>query len=291
MLSEKIPFELAGFQPWRAYGSFAFHSISSASAETQFQAFADRVVSAIGRKYLPIYRMADGEFSLLLGYRRSRAPGRPLKARVKGALLEIAGRLRVRRFGTMWGEQFSRMEITKARRRLAELIPWLAEHGILAAYFMARGDGWGDEFVRPMMRWLAKHDVVLREENYIPFYFVYALLNGPRRKQVFGGRHVLIATFVDDARREAITQGLTAVGAAKVSFLPISKSRAMFDTIDCSNVGNPDIALVAGGIGAINIIKQLEPLNIPAIDCGITIECFIDAKRKQERPFLDGDVD
>ncbi len=286
MLPHRVAFELSGFPPWRDYGAFAFHSLASASADEQFQRFAQRVVDAVGKTYLPIYRMADGEFSLLLGYRRSRAPGRSIKMRVKGVLLEVASRLRVRRFGTMWGEQFSRTEITYARRRLAELIPWLAEHGILAAYFMERGDGWGDEFVGPMFRWLSRHRVTLTEDNYVPFYFVYALLNGPRRNELFAGKHVLVATFVDDARREAITRGLAAIGAARVSFLPISKSRAMFDTIDCSSVGNPDIALVAGGIGAINIIKQLEPLNIPAIDCGITIECFINPSRRRERPFL-----
>ena len=287
MLPHRVAFELSGFPPWREYGGFAFHSLSPASADAQFDRLARRVQEAVGKRYLPIYRMADGEFSLLLGYRRSRAPGRSFKMRVKGVLLEVASRLRVRRFGTMWGEQFSRTEITRARRRLAELIPWLARHGILAAYFMERGDGWGDEFVEPMFRWLARHGVTLSEDNYVPFYFVYALLNGPRRSELFAGRHVLVATFVDEPRRAAITKGLTAIGASKVTFLPISKSRAMFDTIDCSSVGNPDIALVAGGIGAINIIKQLEPLNIPTIDCGITIECFIAPSRRRERPFLD----
>src|SRR5262249_20749194 len=89
------------------------------------------------------------------------------------------------------------------------------------------------------------------------------------------------------ARKDAITRGLTSIGATRVSFLPISKSGAMFDTVALGNVDKPDIALVAGGIGSINIIKQLEPLQIPAIDCGITIECFIDPQRRRERPFLE----
>ena len=290
VLPHDINFSLRDFTPWTDYGAFAFRSKSSANADTQFDTFAQRVIDATGKTYLPIYRMADGEFSLLLGYHRSRAKGRPMLARGKSVLVETASRLRLRSFGTMWGEKFTRDEILEARRRLAELIPEVARDGILAAYFMRRGDRWGDEYVGPMLRWLEAHGVVLSERNYVPFYFVYALLNGPRRTELFQGKHVLVATFIDEQRSRAIRDGLIALGARDVSFLPISKSRAMFEEVRYSSESKPDLALVAGGIGSINVIAQLKHLSIPAIDCGITIECFIDPKRRRERPFLGPDL-
>ncbi|MEZ0314470.1 MAG: hypothetical protein ACAI38_22095 [Myxococcota bacterium] len=285
-----IDFSLRGFPPWTQYGRFAFRSVTTAAADTQFDAFATRVIAATGKSYLPIYRMADGEFSLLLGYRRPRGVGRSLRARAKGVLVEGASRLRLRGFGTMWGERFSRAEILRARDRLAELLPALCNDGVVAAYFMHREDRWGDEYVEPMLRWFEQHGIALTERNYVPFYFVYALLNGPRRHELFGGRHVLVATFAESRRNEAIRKGLIATGAREVSFLPISRSRAMFDQVHHAGDDKPDIALVAGGIGAINIIAQLANLSIPAIDCGITIECFIEPNRRRERPFLSTDV-
>ena len=39
-------------------------------------------------------------------------------------------------------------------------------------------------------------------------------------------------------------------------------------------------------IGSVNVLVQLEPLAVPSIDVGISIECLIDPERRLERPFL-----
>jgi hypothetical protein len=61
----------------------------------------------------------------------------------------------------------------------------------------------------------------------------------------------------------------------------------MFDDIDVAPfAGRVDLALVAAGIGSANVLMQLEPLAVPSIDTGITIECLIDPGKRLERPFL-----
>ena len=60
----------------------------------------------------------------------------------------------------------------------------------------------------------------------------------------------------------------------------------MYDTINLSLVKQPvDLILVGGGIGASNILRQLEPLNTVAIDVGYVIECLADPERKKQRTF------
>jgi hypothetical protein len=72
-----------------------------------------------------------------------------------------------------------------------------------------------------------------------------------------------------------------------VQFIEVSANAAMLDRVDLSGVQrSAELALVAAGIGSVNVLAQLEPLGIPAIDCGIALESYIDPNRRWERPFL-----
>ncbi len=166
----------------------------------------------------------------------------------------------------------------------------VAERGIIAAYFAVRGDGWGEAYFEPVCDWLDANHIGLNDDNYVPFYFVYAMLNDPRRSELYAGRRVLVVTHLTAEQMSAFERALLAEGAASVAFIPVSANKSLLDSIDPGTVTEAvDIAMVAAGIGSVNILAQLESLAIPCIDCGISLECLLDGTRRLERPFLVGD--
>jgi hypothetical protein len=286
------PLVLDGFPyeppPW---GHLEFRALSSTPAGPLFDRFADDVIGALGREARPVYRMADGEFQFLLGERDPYPGGGWLQpSRLRARAGRVLRRIRRRPPPTVWGEHYSAAEHRHAVARLTTAIRQVAATGVLGAYFMRRADGWGEGYFPPVCRWLDRQDIGLTASNYIPFYCVYALLTGPRRVELLRDRHVLVVTHLTPARRDAIARGLAAEGVASVQFAPVSADRALFDTLDLAGVQRPvDIALAAAGIGTAAVLTQLAPLAVPAIDCGIVMECFIDDDRRWERPFLVAD--
>jgi hypothetical protein len=287
-------FELPGFTyAPPPYGGLEFRAFDDTPAAHGFENFADRVIRALGRSYLPIYRMADGEFAFLVGERRLRSADgvASVGGVMRRAAAGLARQLRRGRTRTCWGEQYSRRERDEAIDRFAGCLRRVASSGIVAAYFAHRPDGWGESYFSPVCRWFDARGIALDERNYVPFYSVYALLNGPFRAELFGGRSILVVTHLTEARRAAIEAGLKAEGAAEVRFAGISANRALFDTLDVERLDPAvDLALVAGGIGSVNLVDQLAPLSIPCIDCGIGLECLVEPERRWERPFLIDDA-
>lgn len=93
-------------------------------------------------------------------------------------------------------------------------------------------------------------------------------------------------TSFDDEKRSAIERTLTEEGAASIQFIRISPDKSMYDTIDLATVQLPvHVVLVGAGIGASNILCQLEPLNTLAVDAGFVIECLANPELKKQRTF------
>lgn len=282
-----LPLSLPGFESVsESYGGLAFRSHSDEAFDVQYERFRERLLAAIGREYLPIYRLADGEFSFMVGQRQL----------TRGALSmtrHAAHRLRIRIYGgshrTCWGEEYSAEELDRAKDIFLRSLRKVAGHGIIAVYFSVRVDGWGEAYFEPICGWLDANGIALGRRNYAPFYFVYAALNGPRRGELYEGRRILVVTHLTPERKAAIERALLVEGAAAVVFLPVSANKALLDAIDLTAVeGSIDLALVAAGIGSVSILAQLEPLGIPSIDCGMSLECLLDGSRRSERPFLIG---
>jgi hypothetical protein len=276
------PFSLRGFADPVSYGGLAFHVPWRGDLAVRFAAFCDRVQRAAGREFMPIYRMADGEFAFLVGW-RAPVRGQGVADRMRAA----AEALRRRPFRTMWGEAYSGHMARRAHERMEAALRIVARQGIIAAYFVRRGDRWGEQYLEPVWRWLDRAHIWLDEHNYVPFYFVYALLSGPCRAALLRGRRVLVVSSLTARRTAAIEGALRGAGVGGVCFKGVSPGRSMLDDIDVGDlVGTVDLALVAAGVGSVNVLAQLEPLRVPAIDCGIWLECLIDPRRRRERPFL-----
>lgn len=283
--------KLRGFDyPVQPYGGLAFRSFSPSSSQSQFDGFVQRVCQSVGRSYLPIYRIADGEFAFLVGWHASLSRGRGSNASLsllRQLLSFLRRRVDRRASSTIWGEAYETYEQGHARQRMQQGIQHVANHGILALYFAERADGWSEQYFIPMCKWFDSNEITLDEWNYVPFYFVYALLNGPARRCLYRDKHLLVVTHLTDSRKQIIEESLLQEGVRTVQFLAVSPNRSMFDHVDVSTIEPPvDLALVAAGIGSVNVIQQLEPLSVPCIDCGISIECLVDFNRRLERPFL-----
>lgn len=133
--------------------------------------------------------------------------------------------------------------------------------------------------------------LALNEINYVPFYFVYALLRGPRAAGLLGGRRLLVVHSAEGAKRAKICQSLMDLGAAGIEWLGISPTRAFAEQLDVRSLGSrPDLCLVGAGIGKTRVLRQLEPLAVPCIDAGFTFEVWADADRQWDRPFMTPDT-
>jgi hypothetical protein len=289
-LRYSVRLAVQGFSyPTSPYGGLAFRSFTNDNSEMQFRSFADTVCGSVGHRHLPIYRMADGEFAFMVGWRPPILMSNQLSLprRLRRVLAGLKRRASGSNSPTVWGETYRGEELDRARLRLEQSIQHVAEHGILALYLMERPDRWGEQYARPVSEWFVNRGIQITSQNYAPFYFVYALLNGPLRKHLYSGKHVLVVTHLTPQRMQAIERSLARENVSSVQFLSISQSHSMLDRIDLGVVQrSPDLALVAAGIGSASVIQQLQPLSIPCIDSGISLECLIDANRRVERPFL-----
>lgn len=293
-----IDFVIPGFEKSYPKGLFKCPALSDRQSGEWFLSFVKNIEDAIGHKFLPIYRMGDGEFQVCVGYRqRYRKKGEPawyyIFALLRATLRQCRKSLTRRGFVAKtahWaisGDYYSMQELSNVRSKLRQQIRFVAEKGYLSLKFSCREDSmFSQQYIKPMVQWLKKSAVRLDDTNYIPVYFVYAMLTGPYRHRIYQGCRALVITSYDDAKRDAIAKGLEREGVADVQFLPLSQGRSMYDTIDLSTVKRPvDLVLVGRGIGASAILCQLEPLNTVAIDAGYIIECLADPERKRERTF------
>lgn len=266
------------------YGSLTARLISASPIQRQFETFVDRMVASIGVAYLPVYRMADGEFAFMTGVRPLAPAGRGTTLRGRaGALL---GAMLPHRRATCWGERYSRTERASGLDRLAAGLRVVGRQGVIAAYFMRRPDAWCEHYFETVCQFLDKAGVMLTAGNYVPFYFVYALLTGPQRSRLFRGRRILVVTHLTERRIEAISRGLLGEGASHVEFVAVSAAKSMLDPILLPLHHGCDVALVAAGIGSINVLRQLEGFPGPCIDAGAALEAYISPAIRHERPFL-----
>jgi hypothetical protein len=289
---------IPGFERSYPPGIFKTLALSDKPSEVWFQEFVGLSASAIGSRYLPIYRMADGEYRFAVGYRfRLRGNDEPLLrylwARGKSIVWRTlhwgrnAGIDANPGKGKGWESgRYTAQELATLRAEYVTQLQSIAQNGVLAMLLSYRRTQFAQQYFVPILQWMRRNGIELTTANYYPFYFVYAFLNGPQRKLLYAGRRVLVVTSFDDKKREAIERSLRAENVADVQFIPISRNRSMYDRIDLSVVNLPvDLVLVGAGIGASNILLQLRPLNTLAIDAGYCIECLANPERKKERTF------
>lgn len=269
------------------YEAYTFKSLDS---RDWYRNMVHRISIAIrDKQFLPIYRMADGEFIFGLGKRASDTF--PVCRLSRGQLLrriwsKVTGETFTHRSGSAeygW-ESYNKAELLILREKYIKQLSWIARKGILAIA-LHTSPGFRPYF--PLVPdWLDEHEIPLTYDNYYHFYSVYALLHGSDRRLLYEDRNVLVVTGLTDTKREGIRQGLIREGARKIQFLPISQTNSMNDTLDLSSIALPvDVVLVGAGIGSINILNQLESVQTACIDAGFGLSTLADPELRWHRPF------
>jgi hypothetical protein len=270
--------------------------------EDWFQGFCDRVTAAIGKRYLPVCRISDGEFLFLLG---PQPLGRlwPWSTRAKAALRALRNRLLDRqsfnagggaRGGRLYSSgSYTASEWREARENYGHLLGRISEEGILAIH-LTHGTPlpFQQHYFPAFGRWLAREGVNLTLDNYVPFYLVYALLRGPRKSEILQGRRVAVVHGASGEERARIIAGLQREGVADVQWVQISSNRSLLDRVDCGSLlGSVDVCLVGAGVGKPNILVQLKPLGVPCLDAGYVFEAWADSTKARDRAFMIPDTD
>lgn len=297
MLSDNIDFFIHGFKKNYIPGGEKTLVIKKRDCEQWFNEFVDKCISACGRQFLPIYRMSDGEFLFMLGEQ-------PLdirwsfkqKMRIRLGLIKhkilLSGGLGPFTQGHYHSGEYSAKEWQMARINLPHQIRKISECGILALHLNYVKTPFAERYFPALGKWLQEHKIIINDDNYYPFYFVYAMLTGPRRGELLKNRRILVVNGAEGDKRQKIIDGLKREGVAEVLWCPISLKRSLYDSVDMTPfLGKVDLALVGAGIGKSNILVQMESLNVPCIDAGFVFEVWANPENKFKRVFCATDDD
>ncbi|MBN1679717.1 MAG: hypothetical protein JW966_05460 [Anaerolineae bacterium] len=261
-----------------------------------YQEFVERVIDASDNKrYLPVYRMADGEYNFALGgnyYDRLpvwQIPPQQLVSRLRNRILRkpVVHRSGSREYG--W-EEYTLTERMSLMEKYVSDVRKIAQTGILA---LALHDSkLFKPYAADILDWFDSNQVRINADNYYHFYSVYVMMHGPDRHRVLKNRHVLVVTSLDEKKEVGIKRGLQNIGVASVQFLPISKTKAMLDILDLSVAQMPvDIVLVGAGVGSVNVLVQLEPLKTACLDVGFALSTLVNPDLRWNRPYCIPDDD
>jgi hypothetical protein len=286
-------------------GSVLQRTLANRDTELWYVEFRDKLLSRIRKAHFPVFRFSDGECFFVAGYRPPPAPlGMPKVNYYAKLFLSAYVKHRLQwkfRSGTPLNsyEQYTRAEWRRARASFVEYLREIAQVGILAFNFVMQfGVPLCDQYLDAVCEWFDRESIPVTQQNFVPFYFVYAMLLGPDRRLFFEGKKLLLATHITPQRETALRESLKREGAQSVSFIRISPSKAMLDTI---TLGDDqlcvDLALIGGGVGAANILHQLRPIQTVCIDAGYALDCLASPSLRGSRLFtkpddwMDGQVD
>jgi len=297
VLPHAIDLRVPGFAAMDRYNlrTYAPDLIDSAA---WFSQVVDRVESAIGRCFLPIIRLADGEFLFLLGFQ-------PPTPRVgltyplqwmRWRLAKWKPRRQLRAGGTHGkrllyaSAKYTTKELYGVREAYGRVLGNVAGNGIIAADLSFCAVPFQDHFFPAFRTWLDANAIRLTMANYAPFYFIYALLTGPERHRLLAGRRVLVIHSATGQKQVAISRGLIREGVKEVLWHTISPDRSLYDVVPVDRfAGAVDLCVFGAGIGKPAILAQLEPLGVPCIDAGYVMEVWADPSVAQSRIFTQPD--
>jgi hypothetical protein len=218
-----------------------------------FDSFLNHVIRSIDRRvYLPIARFCDGEYGFYSG----------------------------REVTTCWGEQRSSLAKEGVAQLHMNALRVIHANGVLCpnlnlAYL---------DMQSGFLEFLNKMRMPL--QNYVPFYFVYALLVNPAFLSRLCSCRVALITNFKNKNSTAILKKLDALGIRNVSCHEIPSSGVAHGDFDFTLEGRVDVALVGAGIGSPLVLARLQNQSCVAIDSGFVFHLLDGTYDRYERLFL-----
>jgi len=292
-LAYTVRLQIPGFSKSMAGHLIEQRSLEQRDSEDWYREFRDKVYSAVGNCNMPVFRFSDGECFFTVGYRLPPTPSRrnPVAHYARMILSAYVKHRLHRHFrsGTVTTgfETYTGGEWEDARNRFADCLRRIAGSGIIALNFVRQdGEPLCDHYFPDVCAWLDRHRILVDHTNSVPFFFVYALLLGPDRQFLLRQRHVVVVTSLSPGKRSAIEETLTREQVRSVQFINLSPQKAMFDTIDTGNLVQPvELVLIGAGVGAANVLCQLQHLGTVCIDAGHVLDCYANPRNVGVRAF------
>ena len=265
-------FRLTSYYFEKDYGNdLVAYSFESKDCDEWYKQFRNNLIDSIGKIYLPVYRMADGEYQFLWGIRfdfHSLWKNRYILSYCYRKSLEL---LKGPVIKTSWGEFYKGDEITELRRKYFNDLEELLRYGILCAFLYETSKNTFVHYNKQFLKYFNNKELCLDINNFFPFHFPFFALSNPGWQDFIVNRKILIVTGNLINRRKSLEVNFAELGARKVGFYEISATSSLKDKVDKNMIDDYqeyEIALVAAGIGALNIITQMKWFKGPVIDVG-----------------------
>ncbi len=288
----EMDFYIPGFENSYPIGKGKTLALTHKNCGDWYNEFIDKVLLSISNKeFLPVCRICDGEFLFFLGeqpldvrlnlFKRIKANLSKIKNRI-----ELKGGIGAYTKGHYHSGLYSKEEWLNARSVYPIWLKEISKVGILAIHLISEKVPFAEQYYPAFSRFLLKNNIEINNDNYYPFYFVYAMLVGHRKSEIFKNRRILIVNGFSNQKRDSVMNSIYNEGAKEIFWLPISTHRSLYDSIDITPFYDKvDLVLVGAGIGKPNILYQLKDLNVPCIDAGYIFEVWANPISKFKRPF------
>lgn len=291
-------------------GTSSHKMFTNENLNERYVKFKNFVLDKINKhEYLPIYRMADGEFMFCLNYlenphinlfkkirkilgniKRLILPIYMYDRKIKKNYSEMVRNIfSTNTFFVAHGENYNAKERNLIKDKMVEYLKFISEKGILGLEFSEyKIQNSYSSLFKPLCDWFDRYGIELNYFNYIPFYFVYVLLNDLLEGDYLHGKKLLIITNYDDKKEKSIKRNLEKNKLNRIDFYKITDSKSFFEKIDLEKINKTkyDLILIGAGIGTINILKQLTSSEAFCVDAGIIIECLANPQIRNYRIFL-----
>jgi hypothetical protein len=244
------------------------------------------LTAAKRRRWLPVYRLSDGEFTCMVGRRFATGPLLTmLRARARhvyNSTKRLSPFYSSGRPG--YCESYYAWELPGVRRTLSSALAEIANDGALCFNF-SQSD-LATPYMEAVCAWLGGRGVNIPASCYFHFYHVYGLLNGPDAIRLLTGRRVVVMTSDIGNRRDRLLTAVLERGASSAAFYETSRNKPAHDVIRLKELpAKVDVILLGAGVGAAQIIQQLKPLGCLAIDAGFALDCWAEPDLRRRRPY------
>lgn len=252
--------------------------------------FYKKVVESIDNKvYLPIIRIADGEFQFLLGKDEFnlRKPKLILLKNLLGELYRKIFKINFEaKSRTYTSGVYESTDFINAKIKYAQCLNHISTHGILAIYTIIKPNFYTEHYLPKLWNFFESNNININVNNYVPFYFVYIILTNKKYADIYYGKKLHLITSFNDDRKKKIEETLYSLGVQSVSWTKISRDKSLYDSINIDEISHEiDIVFVGAGVGKVNIFNQLKSLSTLVIDAGYIFETWENKSLEHERDY------
>jgi hypothetical protein len=242
------------------------------------------------KKFYPIFRLSDGEFIFMIGRKFSQYRNfkkfyeiiQHIKRSIYyGSFFYSSGR-------KGYCETYKFYRINKLRSIFLEYLKNIANQGMLC--FNYSNHLLTSPYQQEVNNILSRNDIKLNQNNYSQYYFVSGFFLGKKMFEIYQNKKILIFTSKIENRNIKLQNNLYKLGASNVEFYYTNLNHPMYDKIEINKIRlEPDLVLIAAGVGSSNILNQLTSLRCLCVDCGFLVDALSDFKLALKRPYYVND--